>query len=218
MSDLSRNLLASAREGLTPDAATMARVRAKVATSVATAPAAASPMLVKLGAVVLAIGITATVLATRGDRTPQVPRWSVAPMQLEEPRGVDRAAVHVAPAPPQSAPTLVPTTKAASRAVPAPAVDEPPSPEPATLSREVELIDLAMVSLRKGAARTALDAIRVFERETFGHGQMAEEAAAIEIEAHCRLGDDVTELLARFDRNWPSSAQRERIQTTCFGL
>jgi hypothetical protein len=74
-----------------------------------------------------------------------------------------------------------------------------------------------MVSLRKHAPGAAIEAIRVFDRETQGHGQMAEDAAAIAIEAHCALGDDVTDALARFDRTWPSSAQRERIQTACFG-
>lgn len=73
-----------------------------------------------------------------------------------------------------------------------------------------------MVSLRRNAPRAAIEAVRVFDRETLGHGQMAEEAAAIAIEAHCQLGDDVTDALADFDRTWPSSAQRERLQTACF--
>jgi hypothetical protein len=73
-----------------------------------------------------------------------------------------------------------------------------------------------MVSLRKKAPLAAIEAIRVFERETFGHGQMAEEAAAIEIEARCVLREDITAALVRFDREWPESAQRDRIQTACF--
>jgi hypothetical protein len=45
---------------------------------------------------------------------------------------------------------------------------------------------------------------------------MAEEAAAIEIEARCTLREDVISALADFDRKRPESEQRERIQTTCF--
>ena len=73
-----------------------------------------------------------------------------------------------------------------------------------------------MVSLRKHAPAAAIEAIRVFDRETLGQGQMAEDAAAIEIEARCRLGYSVTSQLAHFDRRWPESAQRERLQTACF--
>ena len=61
-----------------------------------------------------------------------------------------------------------------------------------------------------------LGAIRVFERETLGRGQLAEDAAAIEIEERGVLGEDVTALLASFDRTWLESAQRERIQCRCF--
>jgi len=246
MTELSRTLLSAAREGLAPDAATMARVRAKVAASVAAAPAAvaatttttAAPaklaLLVKLGAIVLAVGVTsAVIVGARGERAAEVPTWSVASTSIgeDEPRASEQVAVADGVAPPPAALTKAPPKvtsvkppASSTAAAPAPAnvgattsEPEPTKLAPVTLSREVELIDLAMVSLRKGAPRAALEAIRVFERETFGRGQMAEEAAAIEIEAHCRLHEDVTDKLAAFDRKWPSSAQRERIQTTCFG-
>jgi hypothetical protein len=85
----------------------------------------------------------------------------------------------------------------------------------ASLAREVELIDLAMVALRKQTPAAALAAITTFDKETRGRGQMAEDAAAIALEAHCRLGHDVSAKLAAFDASYPSSAQRSRIRDAC---
>ena len=225
MTDHSRSLLAAAREGLAPDAEVAARVRAKVAaaTNPAPTPAAGSSVLVKLGAALVVVGLAATaVVVARSERAPDVPRVAVTPSDADE----APARVHVA-AP--NDPLVLPDERRASPArarVSEPLVEEAalpperpaaqPAREPASLSREVELIDLAMVSLRKNAPLAAIEAIRVFDRETFGRGQMAEEAAAIEIEARCVLREDVTAALARFDRDWPESAQRERIQRTCF--
>jgi hypothetical protein len=44
---------------------------------------------------------------------------------------------------------------------------------------------------------------------------MAEDAAAIAIEAHCTLGDDVRAKLEAFDHAFPSSAQRARLAAAC---
>jgi hypothetical protein len=86
----------------------------------------------------------------------------------------------------------------------------------ATLAREVELVDRAMTALRAGQPDHALAAIAVFERETAGHGQLAEDAAAIDIEARCRLHDaDLGARLAAFDARWPHSAQRPRLTAAC---
>ena len=81
MTELSRSLLAAAREGLAPDAAALARVRAKVAAAVAAAPgsaiatatptpvAAKSSLLLKLGIVLgVAAGIATTAFVISGDR------------------------------------------------------------------------------------------------------------------------------------------------------
>jgi hypothetical protein len=241
MTELSRSLLAAAREGLAPDAAVAARVRAKVAAAVgataATGAAVAIPAkpatssaAVKLGAALLAVGVVATVVVVAGrERSVQAPALSVPPVSGEDvrtevrvvaPTEPSRVAPHVRRAEPAHAtqpmaasePHDAPTAASESHNAPT----ERAHVEPASLSREVELIDLAMVSLRKHAPLAALEAIRVFERETLGHGQMAEDAAAIAIEAHCVLHDDVTAALAAFDRTWPESAQRERIQTACF--
>ncbi len=256
MNDLSRSLLAAAREGLEPDAAAAARVRAKVAAAIAgagatgatgaaavipaPAKAARTSALLKVGAALVTAGVVATLLVIAiPHRTPEPPRLSVPAADLEHDElrteirvaassdasgASDADAPEIAPAarpPIRRAPLPAPAepepaARATEPATPAP-TDATPLVEPATLSREVELIDLAMVSLRKNAPRAAIEAIRVFDRETFGHGQMAEDAAAIAIEAHCRLHEDVTDALADFDRTWPSSAQRERIQTSCFG-
>jgi hypothetical protein len=297
MTELSRSLLAAAREGLAPDAAMAARVRAKVAAAVTTgalggigatsaigatsmtgatsttsatsatsttgatsttsatsatsAASAASTTgatsatgttgatstngatygtaglpavkagsaaaLLELGALLVVVGaVTATIAATDFARAPEAPRVTLP--TTSDPDEV-RTEVRVG-APNDPLPVSAPPRTRSKHAAPAPAESPmlpPDAPvEPASLAREVELIDLAMMSLRKNAPAAAIEAIRVFERETLGHGQMAEDAAAIEIEARCKLHEDVSEALARFDRTWPSSAQRERIQTTCF--
>lgn len=230
MTELSRSLLSAAREGLAPDAAIAARVRAKVAASVGAAPAAtqaapsaapaagSSATLLKLGAALLAVGVVATgIVVSAPARSPEAPYVAVT-QEHDEVREDVKLAAHgeTVPAPSRiAAPRVV--MNAPDPPV-APVLTSRVEPEPTSLSREVELIDLAMVSLRKNAPLAAIEAIRVFDRETLGKGQMAEDAAAIEIEARCKLDQDVTDALARFDRKWPSSAQRERIQTACFSV
>ena len=52
--------------------------------------------------------------------------------------------------------------------------------------------------------------------ETRGSGQLAEDAAAIEVEALCRLHDpSVSAKLDAFDARFPRSAQRSRLTTEC---
>jgi hypothetical protein len=73
-----------------------------------------------------------------------------------------------------------------------------------------------MAAMRRGDPRAALVAVRTHATETAGTGQLAEDAAAIEVEALCKLGDaSVTARLAAFDKRWPSSAQRSRLTTKC---
>jgi len=80
----------------------------------------------------------------------------------------------------------------------------------------VELVDLAMAALRRGDTTAALAAIRKHRSETLGAGQLAEDAAAIEIEALCRRHDpSVVAKLDAFDARFPRSAQRSRLSTTC---
>jgi hypothetical protein len=260
MSETSRALLDAAREGLAPDAAVAARVRAKIAaaTGVAAAtgsvaaltvpkPSTAATLLKIAGALLVVGAVTTAVVVTRPERTtPRAPQLEVAPAESAEDV---RTEIHVvapnesrasAAAPPHHAaqphhadsPHAADSPDTAPRSVTdgiaAPARDaqaakstrtHPADEDPfdsISLAREVELIDLAMVSLRKHVPHAALEAIKAYNRETGGRGQMAEDAAAIEIEARCLQDQDVTTLLDRFDHKWPESAQRERIQTTCF--
>jgi hypothetical protein len=161
--------------------------------------ASSGALLVKLGAV-LVVAAAVTGIAVRGRGA-----------SVEAPR-VSALVTHEEIEPPASA---TPAHEAAA----AMAIEQPVihlrKQEPASLSREVELIDQAMASLRARDARGALAALHTFDRETLGHAQMAEEAAAIGIEAHCTLHEDASARLAAFDRSWPSSAQRARITTAC---
>lgn len=196
MTDLSRNLLSAAREGLAPDAATTARVRARVASAVAP-PAAAggSGALLKLAA----LGVVAAVIAT-GFVIPRSPQ-PAAPKLLVHAVEADEPATQLAPM--------------ASREAPAPAARSVLTREPVSLAREVELIDNAMEALRGGEPRQALATLVMFERETLGHAQLAEDAAAIDLEARCALGENVSTRLSAFDAKWSSSAQRTRIAGAC---
>jgi hypothetical protein len=73
-----------------------------------------------------------------------------------------------------------------------------------------------MAALKRGDAHAALASVRLHREETRNHGQLAEDADAIEIEALCRLHDRrVFAKLEAFDARWPESAQRSRLTTTC---
>ncbi|MDQ3367937.1 MAG: hypothetical protein M3680_21135 [Myxococcota bacterium] len=92
----------------------------------------------------------------------------------------------------------------------------PVSAKPIALAREVALVDTAMASLHQDQPEAALAAVRMHAVETAGRGQLAEDAAAIEVEALCRLHDRsaITKLEA-FDARWPASAQRARLAKAC---
>ncbi|MCW5807437.1 MAG: hypothetical protein KIT31_34085 [Deltaproteobacteria bacterium] len=127
---------------------------------------------------------------------------------------VDSSRIEIEP------PTPAPVVRRAPVAEPAPATVAPVTParslEPtAGLAREVELIDSAMSALRKKDYAAALAAARLHAAETRGRGQLAEDAAAIEIEALCRQHVSVFDKLEAFDARWPASAQRSRLTSTC---
>lgn len=199
MTDLSRSLLSAAREGLAPDAATTARVRARVASAVAPTAAASaagsSGVLLKLAALAVVAGVITTGFAIA--RAPRVDAPSLALRSLD----TDEPTARIAPM--------------SSRESAAPRVTPQHVREPASLAREVELIDSAMDALRSGEPTKALATLATFERETLGQAQLAEDAAAIDLEARCALDQDVTASLAAFDAKWPSSAQRARISAAC---
>ena len=231
----SRNLVAAARRGLDPTADVAARVRAKVALAVGagatmatSTPRAASvaPKAAAIGAgKVVAITAIVGALITAAwvvQRTPATDVTNDAPA-ISVPAGADldpAIDVHVAtsartdrvivtpPAPPNvHVRAAVPSARVPEIEMP----DEPP-----TLAREVELVDTAMASLRADDPANALATLVVYERETAGHGQLAEDAAALESEARCRSNQTpYADQLKAFDERWPRSVQRARIVTAC---
>lgn len=251
-----RALLDAARHGLSPDAAAVRRVHAKVHLAAGGATVG-SATAVALGvvAIVAAVAAGAGVYATRRSTAALAPTVELA-SQLEAPR---QAVMHepAAPAPSDDElitidpPPAAPRPRAEPAAVlaprPAPAIvtrAAPPAPstpeitarsggvggrEPdadagpprgaprgTDLAREVELLDVAMAALRRGDAGGALRAVQRHATETAGRGQLAEDAAAIEIEALCHLHDPTTNAkLEAFDARFPRSAQRSRLDNKC---
>ena len=226
-----RALLDAAREGLSPDAAAVQRVRAKVNTAVASGAAAGatgSTLAVKLGllAVVAVVATGAYLFATR-NREP-APRPAIVEQRVPPPPAPAPAQVAVVQEPADEPIELAPDVMAPSpkpkkavahpTAVPvvAPAKPAPAKPNGIELAREVELVDRAMAALRRNDPRAALAAVHTHVTETAGAGQLAEDAAAIEIEALCKLHDaSVGSKLAAFDARWPQSAQRSRLTSHC---
>ena len=191
LSESTRALLDAARQGLSPDAAAVKRVHAKVA---------AGGLLAGLGAKLLVLAVLAgavtAVVATRPGATPQVPVVALHETATVEVAHAGAATTRVEappPAPPAAAPILVVVEHHAD------------------LAREVALIDAA----GRAEPRAALAVLQIYETETAGRGQLAEDAAAIAIEAHCKLHDDATAKLAAFDARWPTSAQRARLAEAC---
>ncbi len=73
-----------------------------------------------------------------------------------------------------------------------------------------------MSALRRDDATAALAAADDHVARVGKRGQLAEEAAAVRVEALCRLGDTRwSSALDSFDSRWPRSAQRPRLTTAC---
>jgi hypothetical protein len=242
MTDLSRSLLSAARDGLQPDAAAMARVRARVA-AIAAAPiapaspaqaaadatkvasVATKPLLVAGASIVGLVGVVIAIAVVQRRVAPSSAPGIEIAVRATSTETVDpRLVVHTAPvaAPPAARPpsgdplvAAMPATHEVSIEKSRPTSRRDAAAGSATLTREVELVDRAMLHLRHGAPNDALAELAIYRRETHGQGQLAEDAAAIDIEARCRLGRDVADILAAFDRRWPSSAQRARLMDAC---
>jgi hypothetical protein len=240
VTESTKALLQAAREGLSPDAAALARVKAKVSASAAatTMAAAVSTKVVLSLAVAGLVGAAALAVHWRDDRVPvavpapapvSVPvAVSVSvpvpgtPTATVTPAVTAPASVTAAPkappkppvasSPPQAAPHIA---VAIARPVEAPVIAVPP-PTHASLSREVSLVDSAQAALRASDFRGALSIIHTYDAETALSGQLAEDAAAIEVEALCRLADPAAAAqLADFDTRWPHSAERARLTAAC---
>jgi hypothetical protein len=217
----SRALLDAARDGLAPDPAAIARVKAKVAATAVTVGAGALAAKLAVLTVVAAIAGGAVMAVRSNAADPRGPAPTTA--TLIEPAQIGAPA----PIPPTSAepateiaPLVIADERRAEAPAPATAAPRRPSPAPdrapVGLGREVELVDAAMAALRGGDAKAALGVVRTYLRVTRGTGQLAEDIAAIEVEALCTLGDPrAAGRLAAFDRRWPASAQRARLTNTC---
>lgn len=211
MSPAARALIDAARDGLAPDASALRRVRGKIDSAVA-GGAAGGAVAAKLTFVSVIALVVAGAFVLREREDVDAPALTFgATVQVEAP--VQR--VYEPPPPPRVEHIEMPAQRA-SRGVaklPAPVVAEAPAID---LAREVELVDAAMSSLRSGDANGALASVRLHRVETNDRGQLAEDAAAIEIEALCRLRDRrVVPKLEAFDARWPESAQRSRLTTSC---
>ncbi len=197
-----RALLDAAREGLAPDAGAVRRVRAKVGAGAGAGAAAGLALKLGLFGVVAVLAVGAGVHITR-EHAAETPAIDLPSIGSETSPPVFRPAAATGSLMIEMAP------QSASR--PRPVVHTAPD-----LSREVELIDLAMGALRRGDATAALASIHTHAVETHGGGQLAEDAAAIEVEALCRLHDpSVGAHLDAFDAKYPRSAQRSRLTTVC---
>lgn len=220
-----RALLDAARGGLGPDAAALARVRAKVDASIATGAAGAgvgAAVVAKLSLVAIVAALaTGAIVHQARDPIATTPQLALA-VSTAEPAMATPIAIRVhepAPAEVRAPPAVRAAIVAPVRRPdpqPAPRAVAPPAVARIDLAREVELVDDAMAALRRNYLAVALAAVRTHRIETAGRGQLAEDAAAIEIEALCRLHDpDVVSKLEAFDARWPDSAQRSRLSTKC---
>lgn len=210
LSPSTRALLDVARGG-GPDAAAIARMRSKIDVAVAGAPAVAtatakgSLIAGKLGLVALAV-IVATGALLLGSRSRSsietVAGPALDPISISR-RGAREAA-------PAAAPEIEIEMPATHRVPPV------VRPKAIELAREVELVDNALTALRSGEARAALAALRVYSAEAGTRGQLAEDAAAIEVEALCTLHDpSAAARRSAFEARWPTSAQHAKLARAC---
>lgn len=231
-----QELIAAGREGLGPDAATIARLRTRIDDAIATSPSvpvrSLAPKLVVVAALT-GLGIGSYVAGTRVTQEPVAPL--VATGELEAASTPDVALVAADTISPIRAATE-PVARARARKDPTRALvvenPAPRSPEASpesspeavatrsvggiSLAREIELIDRAALAMRRADASTALETLRVYERETAGLGQLAQDAAALGVEIVCAGGDQrARDELARFEQRWPRSAHLRRLTAVC---
>lgn len=208
-----RALITASRSALSPDAATVARMHAGVHAAVATGgvAAGASAVVAKIAvAAVVATGAAVAYVRHSSSAPPaEAPTVTLVEPSVAE-HDVDVAprviVVEREPAPPPAVTRRPPPARVAS----------PVKVVVANLAREIELVDQASRALRRGNHAAVQAAIRAYEIETAGHGQLAEDAAAITLEAACRSNDpDAAAKLAAFTRRWPHSALHTRLLAVC---
>jgi hypothetical protein len=229
-----RELIAAGRDRLGPDAAIIARLRTRIDDAIAANGSAVTRSLApKLVVVIAVAGIGISGYVGRRGAVPPTMSPAIATEQLEVPSvPTIRIGTHetVAPTSPvttsrartrvepkralalDTAPARVPSTVPADR----PAEPAPAGRSVATLAREIELIDRASLLMRHLDMASALDTLRVYDRETSGLGQLAQDAAALGVEIRCKSKDDnAGDALAHFDRQYPRSAHTRRLTAVC---
>jgi hypothetical protein len=230
-----RALLAAGRDRTGPDAATVARLRARVETAVvagastiaasATTKATASVSAIKSIAVKLVVVVASTSATAYLAHEVTARRSSnveVAPI-LVMPRNttdVSEFQPTVTVTAPEQVPLVPLVEEPAARAEeqaeqPAPSELVTNTPQ-ATLAREIELVDRTTIALRGDDFDAALDALRTYDVETAGGGQLAQDAAALRVEVLCRT-HDVSQMkeLDAFVAHWPRSPQRSHLKAIC---
>jgi len=219
-----RALLAAGRDHLGPDAATITRLRSRIDAAVTTVPTSASAAK--------AIGVKLAIVAVTAVVGAGVYRYFAARQQVEVSSALQidvdehvdletrSSLASQEPSPPseprQAVPDVAPSAAEASE----PAVEAPietPAPEPGiSLAREIELVDRAALGLRRRDLDSAVEALHMYADETKGRGQLAQDAAAIEVEVLCRRNDTTAAAqLATFEQQWPHSAHRSHLRATC---
>jgi hypothetical protein len=219
-----RALIAAGRDLLGPDAETVARLHAKIGVAIA-APTAgvATAVVVKLALVTAVVGSVSGIIYAHHANRPIPSTLPPPAITVSENAESDLAPrIEVSEREPALAPRLVehverPVPRVAIEAPPVEAPPPPPPPVPQIkLVDEIRLVDRASDALRVGNTAAVLAAIATYEAQTGGRGQLAEEAAAIEIEARCKAGDPTArDRLAEFERHWTRSAQRSRLTNAC---
>lgn len=216
LSPSARALLDAARPDMAPDAAAVRRMRAGVAAKVGGGLLIGS-LATKIGlaAVIATAAVGSIVYATRDRAAPVVDSARSTSLSVESAPAPHEArtapASHEARTAPE--PTAVESAGPALVTLGAPVAGARSAID---LSREVELVDAAMAALAARDATQALSIIATYAKETRGAGQLAEDAAAVEVEATCAL--DVSfaaRAIAAFDAKYPQSAQRARITSAC---
>jgi hypothetical protein len=240
----SRAVIDAARDGLGPDDVAVRRMRARITTAVASGAAVgglaagahsataatASATTAAAGSIAAKIAVVAVVAAgaTVGTRavithraTPRAPIVHVAPAPIiaapppvqvavpPPPATVVEPIVIDSPPPPAPPPRVRVRTQVA-------AVAPVPSVAPPSLARETELVDAALDAVAHKRFADAIAAIGRYRDVTAGHGQLAEDADAIEIEALCRLDDARSAAaFAAFTSRWPHAHDISRLSAVC---